>query len=147
MQCDACRSENVILTTREAAFERSNNRWPWIWYCTDCAAYVGCHVGTHEPLGKLARGHMRYLRLEAHRAMDVIWRSGLMSRDRCYRWLGEQLETEERIHIGMLSCAQLKKAIEICNKYTTKHAHKMDRKRASLNRKLNRRVEKSNARR
>ena len=44
-----------------------------------CNAYVGAHRKTKLPMGSLADGDLRHKRIEAHKAFDWMWRSGLMT--------------------------------------------------------------------
>ncbi|MFZ1074790.1 MAG: zinc-finger-containing protein [Minisyncoccia bacterium] len=128
-QCDLCHSENILLTTKYEATGRRNDAWPYIWFCNNCGAYVGCHVGTYSPLGHLAHDRRRFMRKQAHDVMDQIWLNGLMSRDRCYQWIGEQLGEPDPIHIGMLTTSQLHKVIQICREYLQLKAKKIEKER------------------
>lgn len=49
-----------------------------------CNAYVAVHPGTLEPMGPLANGDLRHLRIRAHRTFDQIWQRRIMSRQSAY---------------------------------------------------------------
>ena len=44
-----------------------------------CDSYVGAHKRTKEPMGTLANGDLRNKRIQAHKAFDWMWKSGLMT--------------------------------------------------------------------
>lgn len=110
-----------------------------VWECACCHAYVGCHPGTHKPLGRVANKELRNWKMKAHREFDALWRkkatmqiseSGTESkrkmaksyghaRGKGYQWLAEQMGlTSEECHIGYFTIEQCKKVVEICEPYT-----------------------------
>lgn len=53
-------------------------------------------------------------RIRAHKAFDVLWRQGYMSRDQAYRWLAAEFGREE-IHMAWMSieeCARVVKLVK-----------------------------------
>lgn len=52
-----------------------------------CDAYVAAHKDTRLPMGTLADKNLRCKRIEAHKAFNRLWESGLMSKKQAYRWL------------------------------------------------------------
>lgn len=113
--CDVCGSNNTVCDKKNKLIGAANQTWPYIWYCRDCFSYVGCHEGTHTPLGLMANKNTRYLRLKAHSVFDQIWRKGLMTRERAYRWLSQIMELEDLVHFSTLNDVQLRQAIALCN--------------------------------
>lgn len=88
-----------------------------IYYCPECAAWVGVHKGTDQPLGRLANAELRKYKRTAHAAFDPIWQSGRMRRNAAYTWLSERLGIpREETHIGMFDVDRCKQVIEICRK-------------------------------
>lgn len=117
-QCDACCSVNIELTTNDKIYGRIYGNWPYVFYCNDCKAAVGCHPNTHVPLGRMADRATRQLRKKAHSEFDKLWRSGLMQRTKAYAWLSLQLGVEKsQCHISWFSIDQLNKAISISSAY------------------------------
>ncbi len=56
--------------------------------CLPCDAYVGCHDGTENPLGRLANAELRREKMRVHAAFDPLWKDyGRRVRRRAYRWL------------------------------------------------------------
>ena len=49
-----------------------------------CNSYVAAHRATRQPMGSLADGELRHKRIQAHRAFDRLWRSGLMTKKEAY---------------------------------------------------------------
>ena len=79
------------------------------------ASYVGCHKGTVQPLGRLANDHLRYMKSQAHKAFDPLWKFGRYKRNGAYKWLAKELRINvSDCHIGMFDVDQCKKVIELC---------------------------------
>lgn len=90
LRCPYCGSPLRLRPSSEIyddAFAES-----WLYVCSrypTCDAYVGTHPGTKTPLGVPADGHLRNLRIRAHKVFDQIWQNGVMSRDQAYRWMAD----------------------------------------------------------
>lgn len=88
------------------------------YHCAPCDAYVGCHPGTTQPLGRLANAELRRAKQMAHAAFDPIWRNKLMSRSEAYAWLADQMRLPtEACHIGMFTVQRCERAITLCRNY------------------------------
>ena len=82
-----------------------------------CNCYVGMRRGTRIPLGTLADGDLRHLRIRAHRKFDQIWQSGAMSRDAAYHWLAAALGIPyDQTHIGQFGTYRCQEVIEKCDR-------------------------------
>jgi len=82
-----------------------------------CKSYVGMHAGTRIPLGTLANGDLRNLRIKAHRRFDRIWQSGIMSRNAAYRWMADSFGlTADDAHIGKFGEYRCQQLIEQCDR-------------------------------
>jgi hypothetical protein len=59
-----------------------------------CKAWVGCHPGSEEPLGRLANQALRRWRNRAHEAFDVLHRGkgAPLTKQAAYAWLAVQLQ-------------------------------------------------------
>lgn len=98
------------------------------WRCVPCDAYVGCHRGTSNPLGRLANAELRTAKIAAHAALDPIWRARLvrkravdpkytkgMARGGRYKALAALLGIgQHECHIGMFDVARCRRVVEIC---------------------------------
>lgn len=63
-----------------------------------------------EPGSQLAR-----LRQEAHRALDVYWELGGITRSEAYAWLADKMGCSPRLcHIGLFDEQECERAIAIC---------------------------------
>ena len=83
-----------------------------------CDAYVGVHKSSLQPRGTLADSELRHKRIEAHRALDEIWKSGYMSRDGAYDWLRNKLCLRKReMHIGLFSYYYCEETIKECKNF------------------------------
>ena len=85
------------------------------WQCEPCHAYVGCHPGTEEPLGRLADAKLRKAKMAAHQAFDPLWREGSKRRSEAYIWLAVQLDIPpSQCHIGMFDVVLCERVVEVC---------------------------------
>jgi hypothetical protein len=85
------------------------------WNCTPCKAYVGCHPGTENPLGRLADAELRQAKMAAHAAFDPIWKEGRTYRRDAYAWLAQALNlTPDECHIGMFDKEGCQRVVEVC---------------------------------
>ena len=95
--------------------------------CRPCKAYVGCHPGTDNALGRLANAELRAAKKSAHRAVDPIWKRKFatgsctkkQARSAAYLWLAETLGIEKRLcHIGMTDVETCKRIAEVSRSFT-----------------------------
>lgn len=89
-------------------------------HCEPCSAYVGCHKGTKQPLGRLANAELRQAKQEAHVVFDELWQrttpAGTFDRNGAYRWLAAQLGIKRAdCHIGMMDLETCLRVVEVCN--------------------------------
>ena len=81
-----------------------------------CKSYVSVHPGTKVPMGPLANGDLRNLRIRAHRRFDRIWQSGIMTRQDAYRWMADYFCLPLReAHIGKFSEYRCQELIKKCD--------------------------------
>lgn len=91
----------------------------WAYWCKPCDAYVGCHKGTQNALGRLANKELRGWKIVTHEYFDKLWRGKKMTRQEAYKWLSESLGLPaEYTHIGMFSVSTCKKVIELVKNKT-----------------------------
>lgn len=113
MKCNLCGGHALFLAN-SIVYGRKVGRWPYVWYCSRCSAYVGVHTGTTRPLGTLADATTRKARKEAHLAFDPLWRSGPLSRHEAYGWLAGQLGiAHDQCHIGMFDATTCQRVVAI----------------------------------
>lgn len=69
-----------------------------------CDSYTMAHPTTGEPMGSLAGPELRRLRAQAHKRMERIQQSGLMTKREAYEWLAYTVQAPmAHAHIGHLS--------------------------------------------
>lgn len=106
--CPYCKAKSVLINSIEVY----GKDYGMMWRCKPCDAYVGCHKGTNDALGRLANKELRVLKMEAHKYFDLIWKNKNLTRSDAYKWLSEKLSIEpEYTHIGMFSEKTLKDVI------------------------------------
>lgn len=86
--------------------------------------YVGTHVRTEEPLGVLADGEHRLLKMKCHAEFDRHWleagteRGKRQLRLRCYSKLATEMNlTVDKTHFGMFSKEQCEVALGLIKKW------------------------------
>jgi hypothetical protein len=121
--CPFCKAPVCNLTGREIYHNRPDlynlfdKRFVACSNFPRCDSYVGCHDdGT--PLGTLADGVTRRLRVSAHTAFDSLWKGddAVMSRNSAYQWLRKLFEAADVVHIGSLygkACERIIEAVRI----------------------------------
>ena len=120
MKCPYCKGQAVFNYDNRIVYgSKGEPEWGGIWVCEHypkCDSYVGCHKGTHTPLGKMADKETRQARVKAHNAFDKLWRNGEMTRHEAYEWLQKILSIKKsKAHIALFSKERCNKLIEIIN--------------------------------
>lgn len=100
--CDSCGEPLVVLVENSAVYGAPRGKWPWIYLCMSCGAFVGCHPGSAYPLGLMADAATRRLRKALHVSIDSLWQSGGMTRSKAYSLLAK-LTGRRRFHVGELT--------------------------------------------
>ena len=104
MRCPYCGS-TVVFRSAEGIYKR-NAEEHMLYVCKrypECDAYVTVHKGTRIPMGIMADGKLRKLRIDAHHAFDRLHESGMMSRREAYDWLAYMIQSPlSQAHIGEL---------------------------------------------
>jgi hypothetical protein len=117
------------LTTGERATPRHKHLWSRQFLaCFPCGAFVATSK-RGKPLGRMAKGPVRYARAKAHEAFDALWqdpkRAGFrvcnhadfwtgqqLMRRSCYLWLADVLQMSvDEAHFGLMMDVPLLEAI------------------------------------
>lgn len=120
--CDYCGLPAKLVTGREIYAHRVDLASKNFWNCSPCGAWVGCHPGTLNPLGRLADTALRAAKQRAHAAFDPIWQkecagTGFKGRARrsAYAWLADAMGMKpEDCHVGKLDVAECDRVVELC---------------------------------
>ena len=84
-----------------------------VWRCPVCGAMVGVHTGTNIPLGVPASREVGRKRLEVHREIDRIVRSG-MGKSHVYKLLSRRMNlSPEKTHAGLFNEEQCDEALDV----------------------------------
>ena len=117
VRCPYCGAVAVIRPASE--IYQDERRKDELYVCRNypsCKAYVGIYPGTKTPMGVLANGDLRNLRIRAHRKFDRLWQSGIMSRQDAYRWMADYFcLPQKEAHIGMFSEYRCNELIKKCD--------------------------------
>lgn len=115
VHCPYCHQLTVLVDGLEIYPHRPDLSNKFFYLCSPCDAYVGCHPGTTNPLGRPANAELRRAKSAAHRAFDPLWQSGQMTRSGAYSWLATQLGIKKSCcHIGMFSLSECQRTVELC---------------------------------
>lgn len=115
--CPYCNKKAAFVTGEVVYPHRNDLHEKWFYLCRVCDAYVGCHVGSGIPLGRLANSELRKAKQAAHEAFDILWKeTPIMSRKAAYVWLSAELSLSlDKTHIGMFDVNQCNKVVELSN--------------------------------
>ncbi|ACL61715.1 zinc-finger-containing protein [Methylobacterium nodulans] len=138
MGAPSCCGALARLTTgREIYPHRVDLARTSFWKCDTCQGHVGCHEGTHQPLGTPATAEVRAARKAVHRVLDPIWQDawrirayvGRPKRDRrriqcaarrrLYAYLAHRLGIpREACHVGMFDLDRCAAALAVLDGLT-----------------------------
>lgn len=109
---------------RPAAYVYGDNNLDpekYLYVCSgypSCDSYIGAHKKSMRPMGTMADSDLRNKRIEAHRALDAIWKNGYMTKHSTYIWLQNRLNLREKdTHIGKFSYYLCEQTIRECTDY------------------------------
>ena len=119
---------SVVLRSADGIY-RENKRDAKLYVCSKypvCDAYARVQEGSKRiPIGSMADGELRALRIEAHRRFDRIHQTGLMSKKDAYTWLADVISSPmAHAHIGQLGKYYCKVVIEESNRFLDKYRDK-----------------------
>ncbi len=118
IRCPSCGAAAVLRPASE--IYRDPGRIDKLYVCSRypaCKSYVSTYPGTNIPMGTLADGDLRSLRIKAHRRFDEVWKSGIMNRENAYRWMAELFGISLRdAHIAMFGEYRCKELIRQCDR-------------------------------
>ena len=121
--CPQCGGTAILRSAAEIyADPRRKDR---MYVCSNypqCRCYVSTYPGTNIPMGTLADGDLRQLRIQAHHKFDQVWKSGIMTRDNAYRWMADSFGIPmQEAHIAMFGAYRCKELIRQCNQVLMNH--------------------------
>jgi hypothetical protein len=127
--CPYCNAPAYLVTGDVIYPWRKDLAHKKFWKCTACVdAYVGCHPGTDNPLGRLADAKLRLAKSHAHAVFDPLWEAKVAggmakseARSRGYQWLAKELGIEAKdCHIGMFDVETCHKVVTVCRPHARK---------------------------
>ena len=118
--CNYCARRAVLLEDSTPVYGLDHGP---LWRCPSCPAWVGCHRGSRDPLGRLADLELRRAKQAAHRFFDPLWRhaerdlgwSRWRARSSAYAWLADELGIPpDDCHIGWFDLGHCRRAVAVC---------------------------------
>lgn len=79
VQCPYCQQPAALVTGAIVYPHRPDLHAKKFWYCVTDQAWVGCHPGGNQPMGRLADAALRRAKMAAHAVFDPRWASGSRS--------------------------------------------------------------------
>ena len=115
-KCNCCASEAIEIVENSKVYNgRSYGKYPWIYLCGDCGAYVGLHPFTNIPLGTLANEEMRKARKDSKFYFTPLYASGDMDRNEAYERLAKKLGiSKSECHFAWFDVEMCAKAADAC---------------------------------
>jgi hypothetical protein len=117
--CPYCRRRSELMDS--AAVYGEGRSYGPMWVCARCEAWVGCHKNSSDyaPLGRLANGPLRKLKMRVHDLLDPWWRDQTVGttffrRKAMYALLAEEMRIPKReCHVADFDDAKCEHAIFI----------------------------------
>lgn len=114
VRCGYCDRPAVLVGAEKIYPHRRDLLGRSFWECEPCNAYVGCHPGGTQPLGRLANAALRKAKQRVHEKLDPLWKSGGMKRSAAYAMLASGLGiAKQNCHIGMFDLATCEAALQV----------------------------------
>lgn len=124
--CSYCGKPANLVTGKVIYPHRPDLADRKFWQCPGaCGAWVGCHPGTCQPLGRLANAELRDAKRAAHAAFDPVWENNGSRnkknrlRSAAYDALAAALNIpRENCHIGLFDVDLCRRTVEACRTLT-----------------------------
>ena len=120
IHCPNCGAK-ATLHPASYVYDNSRSAGSYLYVCNRypiCNSYVAAHRSTLLPMGSLADAELRHKRIQAHRAFDRLWRSGLMSKKEAYQWIQAEFGLhEEQAHIAQFGTYMCDRLIHACEQF------------------------------
>ena len=114
VKCDYCHRDAKRVGAEKIYPHRRDLIGKWFWECEPCGAYVGCHPGTTNALGRLANAELRRAKQGVHRVLDPLWKSKKMCRSEAYALLAKGLNiAPQNCHVGMFDVHTCEAAVNV----------------------------------
>lgn len=114
--CPYCFKPAELVTGKEVYPHRPDLAERKFYECRPCKAYVGVHMGTTKPLGRLANAELRAAKQAAHAAFDPTWKGKLPkqgARKAAYREMADRFGIKGELHIGDMDVDQCRRVVEL----------------------------------
>ena len=87
LYCPYCGRMAVLRPAKHVYGSQNLDPGNYLYVCSgypSCDSYIGVHKKTMRPMGTLANGDLRHKRIEAHRALNQVVNSGIMTKKGIY---------------------------------------------------------------
>ncbi len=119
--CPVCGRAAKLVTAKELFGDEAIDPERMLWVCPKydlgCETYVYTQKGTNRPLGEMATAEVRSLRIKAHRAIDRVIKSGVMTKADVYDYLSDAMDVPKgRFHLAECGEYGCRETIRLMNK-------------------------------
>jgi hypothetical protein len=115
-RCPYCHQFSELVGGKEIYPHRADLWVKKFYLCRVDDAYVGTHINTDIPLGRLADAALRKAKSQAHAAFDPLWQDGSRTRQQAYSLLAKALGIKTGdCHIGQFDLALCLRTVDLCN--------------------------------
>lgn len=121
--CPYCGARSILVNGTLLYAHRPDLAHKQFWTCPPCKAWVGCHPGTIQSLGRLADAELRAAKSAVHAEFDLLWKAKMNSggtsakaaRGKAYAWLASQLQIDPAdCHVGHFDVSTCERAVALC---------------------------------
>lgn len=113
-QCPYCTGPVELVNNSAIYYGKSYGKWPYVYRCKPCDAYVGLHPDTDLPLGTLADSPTREARKKAKAEFFRVMKQMNWGRSKAYAWLSSELGIpKSQTHFGMFDVETSNRAFKI----------------------------------
>lgn len=105
--CPYCNRPSLLVKGDIIYPHRRDLFHKYFYLCHTCDAYVGCHPGTQNALGRLADKPLRLAKARVHALLDPLWKTQGMTRSAAYRSLAQRMGIDAKgCHVGQFTLEQ-----------------------------------------
>jgi len=105
--CECKKDVEAELITGQRAYQHREDLWDMLfWQCPNCDNFVGTHKNSkkHAPMGHICGKELKKLKMDIHRILDPLWRSGRYSRKQIYLIVSSKIGWS--YHTGRIKCIE-----------------------------------------
>lgn len=116
IMCPNCFTKMDLVRKKKKKFEINEVHVHYL--CSKCNSTLACSAKGRVYSYPYSE-ELHNARNKAHKAFDVIWKTGVMSRGDAYIWLAKKLSMPD-VHMSKLNIATCELVVNLCKVFTNK---------------------------